>query len=100
MIIFGFRSSVIQIAMMTYLCSRCGNPAAHALRKVVRKFTLFFIPLFPVSTKYSVQCTFCGAAAELTKQEVDEALARQVTSPAPAEVQPSPEEPAGGQPLS
>lgn len=97
MIIWGFRSSVFQIAMMTYLCSRCGNPAAHALRKVVRKFTLFFIPLFPVSTKYSVHCTFCGAGAELTKQQVDDALAQQVPPAPPAEVQQAPGEPAGGQ---
>lgn len=70
MIIFwGWRTRVLQLAMVTFLCGRCGNPSAHALRKAVTKFTLFFIPLFPISVKYSSQCTFCGATNRLTKEQ-------------------------------
>lgn len=74
MIIFGTRSVLYRLAMITLLCARCGNPAAHTLRKRVMKFTLFFIPLFPISTKFSTQCTFCGAEQALPK---DQALALQ-----------------------
>ncbi|WP_280252027.1 zinc-ribbon domain-containing protein, partial [Nocardia abscessus] len=49
--------------MITLVCGRCGNPAAHALRKLVTKFTLFFIPLIPLSTKHYLECTWCGASS-------------------------------------
>ena len=42
---------------------------------MVRKFTLFFIPLFPVSTKWVGVCTFCGLSLELTKEQAEQVLA-------------------------
>ncbi|MEU2037980.1 zinc-ribbon domain-containing protein [Nocardia niwae] len=62
--------------MITLLCGRCGNPAAHALRKLVTKFTLFFIPLFPLSTKHHLECTWCGAASPIAAQQLSDLLAR------------------------
>jgi hypothetical protein len=74
--------------MITLLCGRCGNPAAHTLRKRVMKFTLFFIPLFPISSKYSTQCTFCGAQTSMQKDQAEQ-LQAQVASQA------QPQAPAG-----
>ncbi|WP_028813237.1 zinc-ribbon domain-containing protein [Streptomyces flavidovirens] len=71
MIIFGSKSYLYQLAMLTLVCGRCGNPAAHTLRKRVAKFTLFFVPLFPFSTKYTTQCTFCGAEERLSKEQAE-----------------------------
>ncbi|MEU5398354.1 zinc-ribbon domain-containing protein [Streptomyces sp. NPDC005963] len=76
MIIFGTKGYLHQLAMLTLVCGSCGNPAAHALRKRVTKFTLFFVPLFPVSTKYATQCTFCGAEQKLVKEQADQLLAQ------------------------
>lgn len=45
---------------MNLLCPQCQNPAAHRLHRIVNRFTLFFVPLFPVSTKHVLDCTFCG----------------------------------------
>ncbi len=67
MIIFGTRGYLYQLAIMTLVCGRCGNPSAHTLRKRVTKFTLFFVPLFPISSKYATQCTFCGASKKATR---------------------------------
>ncbi|NYV75772.1 zinc-ribbon domain-containing protein [Streptomyces sp. UH6] len=72
MIIFGTKGYLYQLAMLTLVCGNCGNPAAHALRKHVTKFTLFFVPLFPVSVKYSTQCTFCGAQRRLNASEAEQ----------------------------
>lgn len=72
MIIFGTRGYLYTLAMITLVCGRCGNPAAHSLKKRVSKFTLFFVPLFPISTKYVTQCTFCGAAQQLSKEQADQ----------------------------
>lgn len=69
MIIFGTKGYLYQLAILTLVCGHCGNPSAHTLRKRVTKFTLFFIPLFPFSTKYATQCTFCGAEQNITKEQ-------------------------------
>jgi hypothetical protein len=72
MIIFGTKGYLYQLAMLTLVCGHCRNPSAHALRKRVTKFTLFFIPLFPISTKYMTQCTFCGAEQKVPKEQAEQ----------------------------
>ncbi|MDJ0462242.1 zinc-ribbon domain-containing protein [Streptomyces sp. H27-C3] len=72
MIIFGTKGYLYQLAMLTLVCGHCGNPSAHTLRKRVSKFTLFFIPVFPYSTKHSTQCTFCGAEQQVTKEQAEQ----------------------------
>ncbi|AXE83406.1 MULTISPECIES: zinc-ribbon domain-containing protein [unclassified Streptomyces] len=76
MIIFGTKGYLYQLAILTLVCGQCGNPAAHTLRKRVTKFTLFFVPLFPISTKYQTQCTFCGAEQKLTKEQAEQLQAQ------------------------
>ncbi|MFF4586362.1 zinc-ribbon domain-containing protein [Streptomyces sp. NPDC001388] len=71
MIIFGTKGCLYQLAIVTLVCGRCGNPSAHTLRKRVTKFTLFFVPLFPVSVKYLTQCTFCGAEEKVTREQAE-----------------------------
>ncbi|CAM5564323.1 zinc-ribbon domain-containing protein [Streptomyces xanthochromogenes] len=78
MIIFGTRGYLYQLAMLTLVCGRCGNPSAHAVRKYVTKFTLFFVPLFPLSTKFRTQCTFCGLEQQITKEQAEGLLAQPV----------------------
>ncbi|MEW2084496.1 zinc-ribbon domain-containing protein [Streptomyces sp. NPDC005283] len=72
MIIFGTRGYLYQLAILTLVCGHCGNPSAHTLRKRITKFTLFFVPLFPFSTKYATQCTFCGAEASVSKESAEQ----------------------------
>lgn len=82
MIIFGSRGYLYQLAIMTLVCGNCGNPAAHTLKKHVTKFTLFFVPLFPFSTKYLTQCTFCGLSQRIAKEQADQLLAQNAGGPA------------------
>ncbi|UNZ21645.1 zinc-ribbon domain-containing protein [Streptomyces sp. 891-h] len=80
MIIFGTSSKLVQLAMLNLLCGFCGNPSAHPLRKRVTKFSLFFIPLFPIApAKHSIQCTFCGAQTEISKESAEQLLAQGTT---------------------
>lgn len=81
MIIWGWRRYAQTIAMITFVCGQCGNPAAHSLRKLVTKLTLFFIPLFPVHRRFEVQCTSCGATGKVTKEQA-EAMQAQAQGPA------------------
>ncbi len=87
-ILFGTRTYLQQLAILTLVCGRCGNPSAHTLRKRVLKFTLFFIPLFPISTKYAMQCTFCGAEQQVPKEQADGLLATVAQSGGAAQPQP------------
>ncbi len=75
-IIFGTKGYRYQLAILTLVCGQCGNPAAHTLRKRVTKFTLFFVPLFPVSTKYATQCTFCGAEHKVPQEQAEQLRAQ------------------------
>ncbi|QIS10371.1 zinc-ribbon domain-containing protein [Nocardia arthritidis] len=76
MLIWGWRRYVRTMAMITFVCGNCRNPSAHALRELVTKFTLFFIPLFPVSTKHELQCTFCGVQSKVPSQDVPNLMAQ------------------------
>ncbi|MBO0878204.1 MAG: zinc-ribbon domain-containing protein, partial [Pseudonocardia sp.] len=65
----------------TLTCSHCHTSGAHPLSRAVTKFSLFFIPLFPVRSEYLVQCTCCGATSRLSKDRA-EALRDQARHPA------------------
>jgi hypothetical protein len=80
-IIFGTKGYLYQLAILTLVCGQCGNPAAHTLRKRLTKFTLFFVPLFPISTKYLTQCTFCGAEQKVTKEQAEQLQAQSTNGP-------------------
>lgn len=74
LIIWGTKGfeKVLGMTKQPYQCSHCGNANYY---KIVRQrvwFTLFWIPLFPVSTKYYVLCPICDFGSKLKK---DEALA-------------------------
>ena len=86
-VIWGFKRYLTQLAMVTLVCGHCQRPTAHPVRKVVTKFTLFWIPLFPTRTKYLLQCTFCGYAQELPREEAERLVA---SPPAMPSVSPTP----------
>ncbi len=77
MLILGFRFSNVLLATLYYVCERCGNDAAHELTKRVRKFTVFFIPVFPVgSSTYLDTCTACGRVVQVSKEQAQSAVDR------------------------
>jgi hypothetical protein len=75
-LIFGLRSYVKVLATLTLAC-RHGHVAAHRLVKVTRKFSLFFVPLFPAGRpRYFTLCAQCGLHMPWDK-ETAEAAAQQ-----------------------
>jgi hypothetical protein len=71
-IIFGSRTTVRLLAILNFVCGRCGNPSAHRIEERVRKFTLFFIPLFPLGARRTFgTCTYCGLVTEIDKETRD-----------------------------
>ena len=77
MLIIGFGVTETLLSTLVYTCETCGHHAAHQLSKQRRRFSLFFIPLFSVGTKYLDSCTACGRAIEVSREQAETA-ARQV----------------------
>ncbi len=77
MLIFGLGVSETLLSTLMFVCERCGVNAPHELVKRVRKFSLFFIPLFSVGTRYLDSCTNCGRVLEVPREQA-EATASQV----------------------
>jgi len=75
-LIFGLSVSEDLLSTLIYTCENCGNSAAHRLIKRTRKFSLFFIPLFPVGMTYVDTCTACGRVVDVARDQAD-AAARQ-----------------------
>lgn len=58
-LLFGTRASEKVMNVMTFICAYCG---VHAEQDVItrrNRLTLFFVPLFPLSTMHFAQCTNC-----------------------------------------
>jgi hypothetical protein len=78
-VIWGFKTYTATLGMVTLAC-RNGHTAAHRLVRTTRKFTLFFIPLFPVRHRYYSVCTMCGQQVAWSKEEA-QAMASQAGAP-------------------
>lgn len=57
-------------------CLSCGAQGTKKLFRVRNWFTLFFIPIFPFSSKYIVKCTRCGRedVVKAAKEEFNQNL--------------------------
>ena len=61
MIIYGYRNREKELGTGNFYCSSCQVQRAYRHKKIVRYFTLFFIPLFPLGTLSEyVECQSCG----------------------------------------
>ena len=60
MIIYGYKNREIEQSSGSFHCSTCGARRLYKHKKIVRYFTLFFIPLFPLGklSEY-VECQLC-----------------------------------------
>jgi len=72
-LIFGFKSSDRRIAAPVLLHAYCGATVAQILVKRTTKFSVFFIPLFPVRpARYFLQCTNCGVTESVDARDVQQ----------------------------
>ncbi|PRY68033.1 zinc ribbon family protein [Glaciihabitans tibetensis] len=73
-LLFGARTAEALINVVTFVCGYCGVRAEQQVVKRATKFTLFFVPLFTVSSSYSNTCTHCGGTTNLTKNQAKHSL--------------------------
>ena len=55
--------------VVAFTCALCGTLAEQHVIKRSTKFTLFFLPLFPVSMTYLNTCTHCRGSTRLTADQ-------------------------------
>jgi hypothetical protein len=61
MIIYGYKHRELELGTGHFHCFRCEVQRPYRHKKLVRYFTLFFIPLFPLGTLHEyVECQVCG----------------------------------------
>ncbi|MBC7877466.1 MAG: zinc-ribbon domain-containing protein [Anaerolineales bacterium] len=61
MIVYGYRNREIVRGTGDFYCPKCEVQRQYKHKKIVRYFTLFFIPLFPLGTLNEyVECGVCG----------------------------------------
>jgi hypothetical protein len=68
LIIFGIKRIVHRLATVFAMCGQCGSPAAQVVARRSTWFSLFFIPVVPLGSKYFSTCTLCGVATALQKE--------------------------------
>jgi len=104
---WGFRTRRVVGPLWWNQCPTCGNQSLWHLVRVLRWFTLFFVPIFPYSTTYAVMCPVCSRGFVPKGEQLNQlrALAQansaaqsgQVTS-VPAPPVPAPQVPAPAPP--
>lgn len=70
-LIFGLRTKIHPLGWVAMACHVCGRAGSMALVRQVTKFSLFFVPLIPVRTKYVAECQnpMCRSRIALSKSE-------------------------------
>ena len=74
LLIIGSRLYETLVVLVSFVCPHCGVDAQQRVVKLANRLTLFFVPLFAVSTKYAVQCGHCGTTTALTRQQAEHSV--------------------------
>lgn len=68
-LLFGTKGYEMLLTVVTFACRYCGMSVPQRVFKRATKFSLFFIPLFTVSTSHFVECSNCQGTTALSADE-------------------------------
>lgn len=73
MIIWGSKGYNNNIGQTRYkaVCKNCNNQVTYEAIEYGKKFSLFFIPLFPVNKQRMIVCPICQYGYEVSKEELE-----------------------------
>jgi hypothetical protein len=74
MIIYGWLGRPTVLAQKQDLCATCGVLGPHAIVRVSRWATLFWVPFLPIWVSHKLVCGNCGAQTKLGWRQVRRAL--------------------------
>lgn len=75
-LLFGTTVRRTLLVVVVFACGFCDKTVPQNVERLATKFTLFFVPLFTVSSRYTNQCSNCGGTTALTREQADHAVAR------------------------
>lgn len=73
-LLLGMRTVASVMFTVTFVCGQGGTRATQQIVRQQRKVTAFFIPLFPIGSSWAVECSHCGVATGLTRQQAEHSL--------------------------
>ncbi len=75
-IIWGSRhtSKIVGTVKKDFHCSHCNNITPYQITKEVDWFTLYWIPIIPMTTVYRAECPICNYGFEIEKERAKEIL--------------------------
>jgi len=74
MIIFGSKTKSKAIGGKNTICPNCRIKTAHYLIKHTSWFTLYFMPILPLSDRLFVKCGRCGFETEIEDEDTQEKI--------------------------
>ncbi len=79
LIIWGTKGfeKILGTSAQPYHCQHCNNTQYYKITRVRTWFTLFWIPIFPFSSKYYITCPICNYGMQLKKEEALEMVGQQ-----------------------
>jgi zinc-ribbon family len=72
MIIWGTRRRNKVMGQTQYTCPKCQQNSFHGIVRSRAYFTLFFVPLFPVSKVTTARCGLCGYQEKIKNETADQ----------------------------
>jgi hypothetical protein len=73
-LLFGSRVMATLLFVVTFVCGHCGVAAPQRVVREQQKVTLFFIPLFSFGTAYLIECSNCGMATGLSREQAEHSM--------------------------
>jgi hypothetical protein len=83
MLIYGWKQYVKVLSVLILVCGQCSMPAEHVVRRFTTKFTLFFVPLFPIGRRHTMFCAGCQAETKISRQQAEQLVMSGDGRPAP-----------------
>ena len=59
---------------LSHICQHCNNEVTYHAQESGVKFSLFFIPLFPMKREFRIACPICQYGYSVNKDEVSKYL--------------------------
>jgi hypothetical protein len=72
LIIFGTKWMRRNLGVVFMMCQRCKRPCAHTILRLHSWFTLFFIPVIPLGSRYLTVCSMCAGQLRIDATQAEQ----------------------------
>ncbi|MFC5063949.1 zinc-ribbon domain-containing protein [Actinomycetospora atypica] len=69
LVIFGLSRKERPAGLVALLCAVCGHPGPQQLVRRRTRFTVFFVPVLPLGSRWEARCPACGTVRRLSARE-------------------------------